>query len=120
MSNLGHNLIPTPTSGGNKPTSTSSSGGIGGFFSSVVATIASEIGDEINGIGNQVADKLSKELGISQFYSLHLMDACEGNFAPNATAPGAGYNVTNCTSPTPGCKPPLPSSLLGCVASGPC
>lgn len=103
MSSLGHNLIPTPTRGGNQPTTTSS-GGIGSFFSSIVATVASEITDGLNDIGNDVADKLSKELGISQFYSLHLTDACEGNFSPNATTPGAGYNVTNCTTPMPGCK----------------
>jgi hypothetical protein len=96
MSDFGHNLVPTSTTGGSEPTSTGS-GGIGSFFSNVVETIASEIGDELNDIADDISDKLSEELGISQWYSLHLMTACEGNFAPNATAPGAWYNVTNCT-----------------------
>jgi len=94
---LGHNLIPTPTS---NPDPSSTHSGIGSIFS----TIAKNITDEINGIGNDIADKLAAELGISQWYSLHLMDACEGSFTPNATTPGAGYNVTNCTTQAPTCK----------------
>jgi hypothetical protein len=96
MSNFGHDLVPTPTTGGSQPTTTDQ-GGIGGFFSSIVATIESSIGDELNDIEDDIADKLAAKLGISQWYSLHLMGACEGNFAPNATAVGAWYNATNCT-----------------------
>lgn len=96
MSNFGHDLIPTATTGGSEPTTTDS--GWEGWFTSVVATIASEIGDELNDIGNDIADKLSAELGISQWYSLHVMNACEGSYSPNATTPGAGYNTTNCTA----------------------
>lgn len=95
MSNFGHDLIPTPTSGGTEP-STTDSGGLGGFFSSVVATVESTITDELNDIANDFADKVSAELGISQWYSLHIMDVCEGSYSPNATTPGAGYNTTNC------------------------
>lgn len=97
MSDFGHDLVATSTTGGSEPTSTGS-GGLGAIFSSVVATISSEIGDELNDIAGDVADKLSEELGISQWYSLHVMTACEGNYAPNATNPDAWYNVTNCTS----------------------
>ncbi|KAI1853221.1 hypothetical protein JX266_001927 [Neoarthrinium moseri] len=96
MSNFGHDLVPTATTGGSDPTSTGS--GIGGFFSSVVATIASEISDELDDIADDIADELSEKLGISQWYSLHVMTACEGQFAPNATTPGAWYNTTNCTA----------------------
>ncbi|KAI0132278.1 SUR7 protein [Xylariales sp. AK1849] len=100
MSDFGHDLVPTATTGGSDPTSTGS--GIGGFFSSLVASVASEIGDELNDIEGDIADKLSAELGISQWYSLHVMNACEGNYAPNATSPGAWFNTTNCTAQAAG------------------
>jgi hypothetical protein len=47
-----------------------------------------------------VADKLAKELGIKQWYSLHLMDLCEGTYAPNATERGANLNVSTCSNQT--------------------
>ena len=51
---------------------------------------------EINDIANDIADHLSAELGIHQFYSLHALSICEGSFSPNATADGATRNVTKC------------------------
>jgi hypothetical protein len=101
MSTLGHNLLPTPTTT-KGPTQTSS--GLGGLFSSVLKNITDTIDGGLNSIGNDIADKLAHELGIQQWYSLHLMDACEGNFAPNASTVGAWFNVTNCTAQKPGSK----------------
>jgi hypothetical protein len=105
---LGENLIPTPAIGGNKPTTTTSGGGIGGFFSGIVSSATAAIGDGIGALEsdvasfeNEVADMLAKKLGIHEFYSLHLMDGCDGYFTPNATSPDPGFNVTNCTGPLP-------------------
>ncbi|KAH8195782.1 hypothetical protein TruAng_010056 [Truncatella angustata] len=117
MSNFGHDLVPTPTTGGSEPTTTDSSWE--GFFTSVVATIASEISDELSDIEDDIADKLSAELGISQWYSLHIMTACEGNFAPNATNPGAWYNTTNCTSQQAGFQFNLSQVLDHEISLGP-
>ena len=47
-----------------------------------------------------MADKLAAELGIHQWYSLHLMDLCEGSYSPNATEKGAKKNVTKCSNQT--------------------
>lgn len=47
--------------------------------------------------GDSAADGMSAVLGISEFYSLHVMNVCEGTFAPNATATGAWRNVSSCT-----------------------
>ena len=47
-----------------------------------------------------MADKLAKELGIKQWYSLHLMDLCEGTYTPNATEKGANLNVSTCSNQT--------------------
>ncbi|KAL1893122.1 hypothetical protein Sste5346_006554 [Sporothrix stenoceras] len=46
---------------------------------------------------DSAADDMAAVLGISEFYSLHVMNVCEGTFAPNATADGAWRNVSSCT-----------------------
>lgn len=103
---FGKNLVPTPTSGSDKPTSTDSGCGVDGFLgkicgsaTSAAASAVSEVGDKLDDIADDIADKLADKLGIKEFYSLHVLDACEGEFSPNATTPGAGYNVTKCTKP---------------------
>ena len=62
-----------------------------------------DIENAINEAGNDVADLLAKELGISEWYSVHVLTACQGDYQPNATAPDAGYNTTNCTGGPLGC-----------------
>ncbi|TEA12961.1 SUR7 family protein pun1 [Colletotrichum sidae] len=64
--------------------------------------ITDEVQDLINDITGDIADRLANELGISEWYSLHLMDVCQGEFAPNVTAPNPWSNVTKCTQPRPG------------------
>ncbi|KAH8804946.1 actin cortical patch SUR7/pH-response regulator pali [Xylogone sp. PMI_703] len=87
-STLGHNLF--------NDTASSSSGIFGSLFSNITNTIE----NDLDGALDDLADKLSKELGIEQWYSLHLMDLCEGTYAPNATANRAKKNVTSCTNET--------------------
>lgn len=107
-SSLGKNLIPTATSGGDKPTTTGDGAcdGLPGFLAqgcsaatSVVGSAATEAAGVLGDIEGDIADKLAAKLGIKEFYSLHVMDACEGDFSPNATASDAGYNVSSCTAP---------------------
>ncbi|TVY35960.1 hypothetical protein LOCC1_G007353 [Lachnellula occidentalis] len=98
-STLGHNLIDkaaTTTSSTAKPTATS----VGSFLSGIKHNITDTIEGDLNGAINDVADKLSKKLGIKQWYSLHLMDSCEGTYAPNATKKGADLNITTCSNET--------------------
>lgn len=101
-STLGHNLIPTNTTSSATPTSTSSS--FGSWFSGVVHNATDTLEGDLNGLINDAADELSKELGIEQWYSLHLMDMCEGTYAPNATVKGSHKNVTHCSNQTAMCK----------------
>jgi hypothetical protein len=63
----------------------------------VLDDVADSIQDWANDVGNGIADRLADELGVSEWYSAHVMAACQGGFTPNATAPDAGYNVTDCT-----------------------
>ncbi|EFX05991.1 hypothetical protein CMQ_4060 [Grosmannia clavigera kw1407] len=46
----------------------------------------------------EAANRMTVLLGISEFYTLHVMNSCEGSFSPNVTAPNNWRNVTNCTS----------------------
>ncbi|KAI0141164.1 hypothetical protein F4776DRAFT_551319 [Hypoxylon sp. NC0597] len=101
MSNFGHDLVPTATSSGSQPTATDDGFGWDDIQDGL-DDIEGEITDQLNDIANDIADELAQKLGISQWYSLHVMTACEGNFAPNATSPDAWYNTTNCTAQSPG------------------
>ena len=106
-SDLGQNIVPTPSGGASvtaTPTSGSSSGlaGLGDIFSQVEASVTAAIGSAETAVASWekgLADQLANDLGIKEFYSLYVMDICQGDFTPNATAPNAGYNVTNCTAP---------------------
>ncbi|KAH8895217.1 hypothetical protein GQ53DRAFT_641962 [Thozetella sp. PMI_491] len=105
-SSLGKNLL---TDSSNAPSTTSNQfcrDGSGFRFghgcASATAAVATAIASALGDVEDNVADELAKALGIKQFYSLHTMNACEGYFAPNATANGASLNVTSCTSPFSG------------------
>lgn len=115
-SSLGKNLVPTATSGGgDKPTTTSDGcNGLPGFLAkgcsaatSAVGSVATQAAGVLSDVENDIADKLAAKLGIKQFYSLHVMDSCEGDFSPNATATDAGYNVSSCTEPLKTGRSPL-------------
>lgn len=55
--------------------------------------------DALQDIQNDLADQLAKKLGIKEFYSIHLVDLCQGDFSPKPTDPEATFDVTNCTEP---------------------
>jgi hypothetical protein len=103
-SSLGKNLLnATQTSSApqTKPTSITT------WLTNTIQNITNDIEDTLTAIENNIADKLAAELGIKQWYSFHLTDMCEGNFSPNATTPGAGLNISQCSNMTAMCKPAL-------------
>jgi hypothetical protein len=80
--------------------------GDGGLFDSIGDAwddITDTVTDSINDILNDVAGDVANALGIQDWYSLHVMEACEGGYKPNATVEGASLNITNCTNSDPGC-----------------
>lgn len=104
---------PTATTTSASSTSTGLLSGLnpGGIFSSIEASatalagsLESEAASILNDIGNDIADKLADELGIDQFYSIHVMDLCQGEFEPNATSPHASLNITECSKPMDYCE----------------
>ena len=102
---LGQNLVLSFSDNDDEPTLTGSGlcDGIGGFLgrtctsaTAAVDSLQSDIADRVNDIGNEIADELTDRLGIHEFYFLHPLTICEGDFSPNATASGADRNVTEC------------------------
>jgi hypothetical protein len=71
---------------------------------------ASDLIDSATAEANELIDKAAKKLGIKEFYSLHLMNMCEGYYKPNASTPNAGTNVTECSNQTAMCKSSTPPS----------
>ncbi|KAH6607680.1 hypothetical protein Trco_003993 [Trichoderma cornu-damae] len=60
-----------------------------------------DLGDGVKGkIGHVIGD-VAGELGISDWYSIHIMNACQGGFGPNATTTHFKLDVTNCTLSSP-------------------
>lgn len=86
----------------------SNSGSSGSFLgqlfhnvTSKVQNAADEIEDKVEESLEQDLEKayrsLAQDLGIKDFYSIHVMDHCEGYFTPNGTA---NRNVTYCSNTT--------------------
>jgi hypothetical protein len=97
--------------------SSSDSGGssiwsdIGSDIENDLNKVKNKVESELNDITGDVADDLAKDLGLSEWYSVHVMDACEGMYKPNATAHHPGLNVTNCTSSQQNSRFPAFSNL---------
>lgn len=89
-STLGYDLVPTSDQSEDRD-------GFRGWLDD----IQDEAADFLNDIGNDIADRLSEEIGISQWYSIHMMTLCRGEFEPNATDSDPDLNVTSCTRSSP-------------------
>lgn len=72
-----------------------SSGGVLGGLG-IPSSVASGL---LGSLGNEIADGLATQLGIGEFYTVHALDFCQGNFEPSPTTPGASHNVTFCSTP---------------------
>ncbi|KAL3428457.1 SUR7 protein [Phlyctema vagabunda] len=79
---------------------TSFSSSLGAWIDGIEDDITDSIDGAIDDAQDAIADKLAEELGIEEWYSLHLMDMCQGMFRPNATAKNSKLNVTDCSNRT--------------------
>lgn len=96
---IGHNVLDTDSDASSNDNDEDD-----GFFGKVTDKwneVKDDVKGKINDITGDVADKLADTIGISEWYSIHVMATCDGQYKPNATSPGAGYNVTNCTNSAP-------------------
>ncbi|KAI0913650.1 actin cortical patch SUR7/pH-response regulator pali [Ustulina deusta] len=118
LSNFGQDLVASSTASNPKPSETSG----GSWFDEIedgARGLGQDITDGINNITNGVADKITEELGISEWYSIHIMALCEGMFSPNASDPGAWYNISNCTVQQSGLRLNLSEILDHEIKAGP-
>ncbi|KAI1035730.1 hypothetical protein LB503_013517 [Fusarium chuoi] len=96
---IGHNVLDTDSDASSNDNDEDD-----GFFGKVTDKwneVKDDVKGKINDITGDVADKLADTIGISEWYSIHVMATCDGQYKPNATSLGAGYNVTNCTNSAP-------------------
>ncbi|KAK3939784.1 hypothetical protein QBC46DRAFT_386962 [Diplogelasinospora grovesii] len=99
MSTLGQNVIPTPTigpSGGGSPNCG------GGFLDTICSAGESAAGAVVSAaasVESLAAGAITKQLGIKQYYSLHLTDVCQGDFQPDPTDKNAKPDIASCTKP---------------------
>lgn len=78
-----------------------------------------DLEDTANDISNDIADRLADELGVSDWYSVHIMSGCKGQFEPNATDASPSLNVTDCTEGTPTYRLNLTEMLNSQLEAGP-
>ncbi|KAG5972217.1 hypothetical protein E4U55_000877 [Claviceps digitariae] len=100
-SKIGHNILGKTSdknkTGGEKKNTRRIVGEIKNWFGET----ADDVKGKINDATGHIADKVVKGLGIKEWYSLHVMNSCEGYWLPNSTVPDPGLNITNCSSSNP-------------------
>ncbi|RDA82378.1 hypothetical protein CP532_4013 [Ophiocordyceps camponoti-leonardi (nom. inval.)] len=72
-----------------------------GWINDKKGDIEGTIRGKLNEGAGRLADKVVGKLHLAQWYSMHIMDACEGTFEPNFTSPDAKLKTTKCTTSDP-------------------
>ncbi|KAH7035484.1 actin cortical patch SUR7/pH-response regulator pali [Microdochium trichocladiopsis] len=123
VSGFGQDLLPSSTENDPAQPSESSSGGfwdsLGDTLGDIGDDIQDAVTDQVNDVIGDLADEITDKLGISQWYSLHVMNWCQGDFAPNSSVVGAWYNTTNCTERAAGIRFNLTEILNHEISVGP-
>ncbi|OAA61359.1 Actin cortical patch SUR7/pH-response regulator PalI [Cordyceps fumosorosea ARSEF 2679] len=71
--------------------------GLQGFLDDVAKNITNVITQGVDGFVNDAAAEAKRRLNISDWYSLHVLSTCQGEFTPNATVRNPGHHTTSCT-----------------------
>ncbi|RDW59457.1 hypothetical protein BP6252_12544 [Coleophoma cylindrospora] len=91
----------TTTSAAPGVTATAASGGpfeaIGNFFNGVVQNLTSAVDGALTDAENALVAEVAKELGIAQYYTMHMTTLCQGNLS-SPTDPNAQFKSTSCES----------------------
>ncbi|RDA90450.1 hypothetical protein CP533_3940 [Ophiocordyceps camponoti-saundersi (nom. inval.)] len=97
-SHIGHNLFDKRDDSNGQPTLLTD---LQGWINDKKGDIEGTIKGKLNEGAGRLVDKVVDKLHLSQWYSMHIMDACEGSFEPNFTSPDAKLKTTKCTSSGP-------------------
>ncbi|KAG5928301.1 hypothetical protein E4U53_002709 [Claviceps sorghi] len=100
-SRIGHDILGASSDKNTKGGQKKNARGLLGDFKNWVSEKTDDAKGKINETTGKIADKVVKGLGIKEWYSLHVMNSCEGYWSPNSTVPDAGLNITNCSSFNP-------------------
>ncbi|KAI9800808.1 MAG: hypothetical protein M1825_003591 [Sarcosagium campestre] len=65
--------------------------------SGILSDIEDSVTGTIKNVTDGIADQIADAIGIEEFYSLHLMNYCEGTYTPTPTDEDAKKNVTYCS-----------------------
>jgi hypothetical protein len=72
---------------------------IGSVFQLTLNTLASGMGDALQGIVTLLVTTGKQSLGVNQYYTMHLTGICEGSVLnANATNLTSPFNITRCIS----------------------
>ncbi|KAH7017598.1 actin cortical patch SUR7/pH-response regulator pali [Ilyonectria destructans] len=97
-SQLGQNMIDLPGNDNSTISKGDRSDGILDTLTDKRKEITDEVmvtvEDGLNAVTSYVVDELTEAIGISEWYSLHVLDFCHGFFTPNTSNPSAGFNIT--------------------------
>lgn len=64
--------------------------------------ILNDIQGAINGLISDATSDIASLLDLPDFFNVHAMDYCQGEFSPNATAKNVHQNITECSNNTLG------------------
>ncbi|KAM4063947.1 hypothetical protein HRG_007036 [Hirsutella rhossiliensis] len=69
-----------------------------GAVQTVFDSAKEAIKNNLAGVGDSAADQITQRLNVSEWYSLHVIDLCQGNFEPSGTTSSPGLNTTFCNT----------------------
>lgn len=81
--------------------------------------VQQSVEDTLNDVAGSAADAVADALGVSEWFSVHVMTACQGQYRPNATARNAGLNVTECSDSAPNNRLDLDTLISAELSAGP-
>ncbi|KAM0465717.1 hypothetical protein ACHAPV_001774 [Trichoderma viride] len=100
-SELGQNIFKNDKSSSKSGDDDDDDDSIFGKIKGKVHDLTDKGKDKLNDIAGDIIENIAEDLGISQWYSIHIMNACQGEFGANATAAHFKLNTTNCTHSSP-------------------
>ncbi|KAK3390238.1 hypothetical protein B0H63DRAFT_446373 [Podospora didyma] len=80
-----------------------------------IDNLADKVVDAINNLVKGAA----KSVGIKEYYSIHLISLCQGNYDPDGLKKDSKINIVDCTKPFPDDPPALTDILKGQLNVGP-
>lgn len=98
MSDFGKNLFSDANGSEENKDDNDDKNSVGDILSGIIDDVKDKAADTLNQVGNRIADRLTEELGIEEWYSIHIQEFCQGNFRNGS----ASFDVLNCTMSRPG------------------